>query len=61
MHSRTYGKGDQFHKLCISINLGLRFSECNINSLKKITVIITEVLYGWKMCLSFEVKRLELV
>ena len=61
MHNRTYGKCCQLHKLCISINLGLRFSECNINFLKKNAVIITDVLYGWKMYLSFEVKRVELV
>lgn len=34
MHSRTYGKGGQIYMLCISIDLELRLSECNINYLK---------------------------
>jgi len=61
MHSRTHGKGGQFHKLYISINLRLRFSACNINFLYKNIVIITEVLYEWKIYLSSEVKSVELM
>lgn len=61
MHSRTYGKGGQCHKLRISINLRVGFSEININFLLKNTVIITEIFYGWKVYLSSEVSSVELV
>jgi len=61
MHSRTHGWAVNFTCYAFLSTYGYDFQSVILIFLKQNTVVVTEVLYGWKKYLSSEVKSVELV